>query len=84
MYGRFMADPRYVAARVFYSQVDKQFPLLTTFDPVAIGKPTVFEVPSIWNAAVYALHAAQGGYSGPTIKVYRVSTGQDTTTVLSR
>jgi 4-amino-4-deoxy-L-arabinose transferase-like glycosyltransferase len=75
MYGRFMADPQYVAQRKFYSQVDKQFPLLTTYDAVAIGKPTVFEVPSIWNAAGYLLQAAQGGYSGPTIRVYRVPSG---------
>jgi hypothetical protein len=42
--------------------------------PVSRGtaKPTVFEITSIWNALGYVADVAQGGLTGPTIKLYEI------------
>jgi hypothetical protein len=72
MYQRYKAEPRYVAEQRFYALLDKQFVLLSTYDPSAHGEPTLFEIPSIRNALDYALRLAHGGLGGPTIKVYLI------------
>ena len=72
LYDRYEADPRYVAEQRFYAILDKQFPLLTTYQPAAVGQPTVFEIPSIWNAVANVVEVAHGGLSGPTIKIYEI------------
>lgn len=69
---RFNANPKYAAEQRFYRQVEKQFPLLASYDPVPTGTPTVLEISTIWNATRYLQHVAQGGLSGPTIKVYKI------------
>ena len=64
-------EPRYVTEHKFYAMLDKQYPLLATYNPVLV-EPTAFEIPSIWNAVGYVLDVAHGGFSGPTIKVYQI------------
>ena len=64
-------EPRYVTEHKFYAMLDKQYPLLTTYNPVLV-EPTAFEITSIWNAVGYVLDVAHGGFSGPTIKVYEI------------
>ena len=72
MYHRYKAEPKYGAEQKFYALLDKQFPMLTTYYPAAQGKPTAFEIPSIWNALVYVGDVAHGRFTGPTIKVYKI------------
>ena len=72
MYDLYEADPKYVAEQRFYAILDKQFPLLATYQPAAVGQPTVFEIPSIWNAVANVVEVAHGGLSGPTIKIYEI------------
>ena len=72
IYDRYEADPKYVAEQRFYAILGKQFPLLTTYQPVAVGQPTVFEIPSIWNAVANVVGVAHGGLSGPTVKIYEI------------
>jgi hypothetical protein len=72
MYHRYIAEPKYGAQQKFYALLDEQFPMLTTYYPAAQGKPTAFEIPSIWNALVYVGDVAHGRFSGPTIKVYKI------------
>ena len=72
MYHRYKAEPKYGAEQKFYALLDRQFPLLTTYYPAAQGKPTAFEIPSIWNALVYVGDVANGRFTGPTIKVYKI------------
>ena len=64
-------EPRYVTEHRFYAVLDKQYPLLTTYNPVQ-AKPSVLEVTSIWNAVGYVVDVAHGGLSGPTIKLYEI------------
>jgi hypothetical protein len=61
MYHRYKAEPKYGDEQKFYALLDKQFPLLTTYYPAAQGKPTAFEIPSIWNALVYVGDVAHVG-----------------------
>jgi hypothetical protein len=72
MYHRYKAEPKYGAEQKFYALLDRQFPMLTTYYPAAQGKPTAFEIPSIWNALVYVGDVANGRFTGPTIKVYKI------------
>lgn len=74
--GRFEADPSYVSAHSFYSRLSKQFPLLTTFDPLTRSDPTFLEIPNIWNDLGYATHLAGDGLSGPTIELYEIPADQ--------
>jgi hypothetical protein len=71
VYDRFK-EPKYVAEHRFYAILDKQFRLLTTYDPATSGQPTVLEITSIRNALGYAVAVAHGGFSGPTIKLYEI------------
>jgi hypothetical protein len=71
-YDQYKADPKYVAEQRFYAILDKQFPLLATYQPAAVGQLTVFEIPSIWNAVANVVEVAHGGLSGPTIKIYEI------------
>ena len=72
MYHRYKAEPKYGAEQKFYALLDRQFPMLTTYYPAAQGKPTAFEIPSIWNALVFVADVANGRFTGPTIKVYKI------------
>jgi hypothetical protein len=72
MYDRYEADPKYGVEQRFYAILDEQFPLLTTYRPAPIGRPTVFEIPTIWNAVANVVGVAHGGLSGPTIKLYEI------------
>ena len=45
-YDQYKADPKYVAEQRFYAILDKQFPLLATYQPAAVGQLTVLRSPA--------------------------------------
>jgi len=68
-------EPKYVSEHKFYAMLNTQYRLLTTYNPV-LAQPTVLEITSIWNALGYVRDVAQGGLSGPTIKLYEIPAGR--------
>lgn len=70
--GRFKTDPKYVSERKFYAILKKQFPLLTTFDPLTRSDTTFLEIPNIWNDLGYVRQLVGGGLSGSTIELYEI------------
>jgi 4-amino-4-deoxy-L-arabinose transferase-like glycosyltransferase len=69
MYDRYKSGPKYAGRQKMYATMDKQLPLLTTFDP-ATRASSVLEITSIWNALGFLGHVARGANVGPTIKLY--------------
>jgi hypothetical protein len=74
IYARFKAEPKYAAEQKFYAMVEKQFPLLTTFDPATRGNVSVLEIASITNAVG---QVARGGLVGPRIELYEIPADRD-------
>ncbi len=71
IFARYLADPKYGVEQRFYTTVDKQFPLLTSYVPVQQTR-SVLELASIWGSVGYVADIARGGFSGPTIKLYEI------------
>lgn len=71
MYARYLTDPKYGVEQRFYTEMDKQFPLLTSYVPVQ-QTHSVLELASIWGSLSYVADIARGGFSGPTIKLYEI------------
>jgi 4-amino-4-deoxy-L-arabinose transferase-like glycosyltransferase len=69
MNGRFKAEPKYADQQKFYAMLEKQYPLVTTFDPATRGNVSVLEVTSISNAVG---QVARGGLVGPRIELYEI------------
>ena len=53
-----------------HPMLDKQFLLLTTYNPAVSGQSAVLEITSIPNALDCAVEVAHGGLSGPTTKLH--------------
>jgi len=85
-YDVYKEDPKDAAAQKFYATVDKQFQLLITYQPVPTKSPVGLtwptpvgrglEIVDIPNSLGYVGELVQGGFSGPTIKVYEISTNR--------
>ena len=71
LFARYMTDPKYRVEQRFYTTMDKQFPLLTSYVP-AQQTTSALELVSIWGSLSYVADIARGGFSGPTIKLYEI------------
>lgn len=69
---RYLGEVKYREQQQFYRLLNEQFPLVTTLKPVPGPDASLLASVGIWRSVAYIADVADGGDSGPTIRLYEI------------